>query len=59
MPDDTELAWRVEDAAGGDTGEGTEALGDAETARFDAVCVHSPDGSPGGWVVIDDLVISR
>jgi hypothetical protein len=53
-----EVTWLAQDSSGEVTGSGWgEAGGERGAGRIDALCLHSPEGEPSGWVAVDDLVI--
>jgi hypothetical protein len=56
-PASGKVGWDAHDSAGAETGSGS-TLTDLGSASLDTLCILSPDGSPSGWVAIDDLVVT-
>ena len=56
-PASGKVGWDTHDSSGAETGSGS-TLTDLGSASLDTLCILSPDGSPSGWVAIDDLVVT-
>ena len=56
-PASGKVGWDGHDSSGAATGSGSITLTDLGSASLDMLCILSPEGSPSGWVAIDDLVV--
>ena len=50
------IDWRANDVSGVEIASGASEI-DLTTAPADGICFRSPQGTPSGWIAIDDLII--
>jgi hypothetical protein len=51
------IEWRAHDVTGAEVAIGTSRIADVASAAVHGICFHSPQGTPSGWIAIDDLIV--